>query len=83
MLVENVFLVTRPHTVEEAACFGHYRHYLVLRMLSSITNINVSILSLVCSGNVQGRRIMITARPHALVSSDVTRNTFTTNSCLI
>ena len=53
VLVENVFLVTCPHTVKKAACFGHYRHYLVLRMRSSI---NVSTLSLVCSdctGNVE------------------------------
>ena len=48
-------------------------------MLSSITNINVSILSLVRSGNVRemsGKylmesRIAITASPHVLLSSDV------------
>ena len=33
--------------------FGHYCHYLALRMLSSITKINVTILSVVCPGNVQ------------------------------
>ena len=52
--VVNVFLVTRPRAIlEEAAGFGHYCHYLALRMLSSITKINVSILSVVCPGNVQ------------------------------
>ena len=50
VLVVNVFLVTRPHAILEAACFGHY---LALRMLSSITTINVTILSVVCLGNVQ------------------------------
>ena len=53
VLVVNVFLVTRPHTILEAACFGHYCHYLALRMLSSITKVNVTILSVVCPGNVQ------------------------------
>ena len=53
VLVVNVFLVTRPHAILEAACFGHYCHYLALRMLSSITKINVTILSVVCPGNVQ------------------------------
>ena len=53
VLVVNVFLVTRPHAILEAACFGHYCHYLALRMLSSITKINVAILSVVCPGNVQ------------------------------
>ena len=53
VLVVNVFLVTRPHAILEAACFGHYCHYLALRMLSSITKINVTILFVVCPGNVQ------------------------------
>ena len=53
VLVVNVFLVTRPHAILEAACFSHYYHYLALRMLSSITKINVTILSVVCPGNVQ------------------------------
>ena len=55
MLVLNVFLVTRPRAILEVACFGHYCHYLALRMLSSITKINVTIciLSVVCPGNVQ------------------------------
>ena len=52
MLFGNVFLVTRPRAILEAACFGHYCHYLALRMLSLITKINVSILSVVCPGNV-------------------------------
>ena len=53
VLVVNVFLVARPHAILEAACFGHYCHYLTLRMLSSNTKINVTILSVVCPGNVQ------------------------------
>ena len=50
VLVVNVFLVTRLHAILEAACFDHYCHYLALRMLSSTTKFNVSILSMVCSG---------------------------------
>ena len=42
-----------PACYLEAACFGHYCHYLALRMLSSITEINVTILSVVYPGNVQ------------------------------
>ena len=51
VLVENVFLVPVSclHAIQGAACFGHY---LVLLMLSSITKINVSILSVVCPGHV-------------------------------
>ena len=51
VLVENVFLITHPHTVQKAACFGHYHHYWVLRMLSSIVNVNAS--NPVFSMNVQ------------------------------
>ena len=39
VLIVNVFLVARPHAILEAACFGHYYHYLALRMLCSITKI--------------------------------------------
>ena len=55
VLVVNLFLVTRPHAILEAACFGHYCHYFALRMLSSITKFNVTILSdsVVCPGNIQ------------------------------
>ena len=53
VLVVNVFLVTCLHAILEAACFGHYCHYLALRMLNSITKINVTILSVVYPGNVQ------------------------------
>ena len=53
VLFSNVFLVNRPHAILEAACFDYYCHYLALRMLSSIIKINVSILSVVCPGNVQ------------------------------
>ena len=49
-LVVNVFLVTCPHAILESVCFGHY---LALHMFSSITKINVSILSVVYPGNVQ------------------------------
>ena len=53
VLVVNVFLITHPHAIWDATCFGHYCHYLALCMLSSIIKINVSILSLVCPGIVQ------------------------------
>ena len=59
VFVVNLFLVTRPHAVYWAACFGHYCHYLALRMLSSMTKINDIILSVVCSGNVQVAQDML------------------------
>ena len=59
VFVVNMFLVTRPHAVYWAACFGHYCHYLALRMLSSMTKINDIILSVVCSGNVQVAQDML------------------------
>ena len=42
VLFGNVFLVTHLHTILKAACFGPYFQYLSLRMLSSITKINVN-----------------------------------------
>ena len=59
MLVEIVFLVTHPHSY----CLEDRLFWpllllliLVLCMLSSIININVSILPLVCSENVAWRQ---------------------------
>ena len=51
--IEVLHVSSNTFTFILSAYFGHYCHYLPLSMLSSITKININILSLVCPGNVQ------------------------------
>lgn len=90
VLIENVFLVTCPHAVQGAACFGCYCHYLVVCNLSSFTKISITFPSFVssrrcsnCTGNVDGIMNSGNCRPSCELSSELSGNSLQLANCVL